>query len=194
MHECLKPLILDVERRSVDPVLQYFPSRSRLENSISLRDPLVQLTEHTDWEYFIAEFGRGNGEAATGQPPNPTRPMADPLYLEQACGLSNQAPVGCWVEPSSFHFCFVERDLQHQSPLHPTNVNRYRSRPSEADGGELLRARIGVADRADCVRQPDKAQVPLEVPTMEEVRSGSGVALTTATSRRDELPVILCTH
>jgi IS5 family transposase len=77
--------------------------RSRLENIISLRHPLVKLADSIDWAHLNEVLGEFYEEAVVGQPPKPTRLMAGLLYLKHTYGLSDDALLERWVESPYFH-------------------------------------------------------------------------------------------
>jgi hypothetical protein len=72
--------------------------RSRLENLVSPRHPLVRLAERSDWEALNERLGAYYEDAAVGQRPNPTRLMAGLLYLKHTFSLSDEALLERWVE------------------------------------------------------------------------------------------------
>ena len=55
--------------------------RSRLENLIAPRHPLVLLAQRIDWEGLNTEFGAFYEDAGVGEPPRATRLMVGLLYL-----------------------------------------------------------------------------------------------------------------
>jgi transposase, IS5 family len=61
--------------------------RSRLENLVSPRHPLVRLAERIDWDALNDRPGAYYEDAAVGQPPKPTRLMAGLLNLKHAYSL-----------------------------------------------------------------------------------------------------------
>jgi transposase, IS5 family len=84
----MKPLTPEVTR-------QYDLFRSRLENLIAPRQPLVR---RIDWEGLNTGFGGFYDGATVGQPPKATRLMAGLLYLKHAFSLSDEALLERWVE------------------------------------------------------------------------------------------------
>jgi transposase, IS5 family len=102
--------------------------RSRLENLIAPRHPLVLLAQRIDWEGLNREFGSFYDDAVVGQPPKATRLMAGLLYLKHAYSLSDEALVERWVENRYWQaFCGMEY-FQHEPPIHPSSLSRYRTR------------------------------------------------------------------
>lgn len=142
--------------------------RSRLENIISLRHPLVQLAGRIDWAHLNAVLGEFYEEAVVGQPPKPTRLMAGLLYLKHTYGLSDEAVVERWVESPYFQFFGGETYFQHEPPIHPTSLTRYRNRLGKAGVEELLRATIEAGKQADVIRERDMAQVAVDTTVMEK--------------------------
>ncbi len=64
--------------------------RSRLENIIDQRHPLVRLARLIDWRVFEERFGTLYAEAA-GRPALPTRLMVTLHLLKHMDGLSDEA-------------------------------------------------------------------------------------------------------
>jgi IS5 family transposase len=71
--------------------------RSRLENLVSPKHPLVRLAERIDWNALNERLGAYCEDAAVGQPPKPTQLMAGLLSLKHAYSLSDEALVERWV-------------------------------------------------------------------------------------------------
>jgi len=139
-----------------------------LENIISLRHPLVQLAGRIDWTHLNATLGEFYEEAVVGQPPKPTRLMAGLLYLKHTYGLSDEAVVERWVESPYFQFFCGETYFQHEPPIHPTSLTRYRNRLGKAGVEGLLRATIEAGKQADVIRERDMAQVAEDTTVMEK--------------------------
>ena len=131
----MKPRIPEVTRQ--DDLF-----RSRLENLISPRHPLVVLARRIEWEALNTEFGAFYGDAVVGQPPKATRLMAGLLYLKHAFSLSDETLLERWVgNPYWQVFCGMEY-FQHEPPVHPSSLRRYRTRLGPAGCEELLRQTI----------------------------------------------------
>ena len=87
-----------------------------------------------------------------GQPPKATRLMAGLLYLKHTYSLSDEALVERWVEnPYWQAFCGMQY-FQHEPPIHPSSLSRYRTRLGPAGCEALLRRTI-VAGMAEGVIQ-----------------------------------------
>ena len=101
--------------------------RAQLSQLLNLRHPLVRLSEKMDWARLEAgidvQYSPGSG-----QPPLPTRLMVGLHYLKYAFDESDESVVARWLEnPYWQYFCGYEY-LQHELPLHPTSLVRWRER------------------------------------------------------------------
>jgi hypothetical protein len=78
--------------------------RPRLVDMINPRHELVRLAALIDWDWFEREWA-GFFPSQEGRPATHPRLVAGLLYLQHACGLSDEAAVARWVEnPCYQHF------------------------------------------------------------------------------------------
>jgi IS5 family transposase len=122
--------------------------RSRLENILNRRHELYQLSGLIAWEEFEQEFGKLYAEE--GRPGLPIRLMAGLVYLSHAFNPSDEETMKRWVEnPYHQYFC-GEEYFQHEKPIDPSSLSRFRKRLGEG-GCELILAvtvKIGLASKA----------------------------------------------
>lgn len=142
--------------------------RSRLENIISLRHPLVKLSEQINWEALDNNLSQYYEPAVVGQPPKSTRLMAGMLYLKHTYGLSDEELVERWVESPYMQFFCGEVFFQHEAPIHPTSLTRYRHRIGSLGMNELLKATIDVALRQGVLEEKDLKDVIVDTTVMEK--------------------------
>ena len=142
--------------------------RHRLDNIISLQHPLARLAERIDWEAMNQLLGEYYEETVVGQPPKPTRLMAGLLYLKHTFALSDEVLIARWVENPYWQYFCGETYFQHEPPIHPTSLTRYRQRLGQAGCEELLQLTIeaGVAERV--IDQRDMAEVLVDTTVMEK--------------------------
>ena len=154
--------------RTLDDAPQDDLFRHRLDNIISLQHPLVRLADRLDWEAMNRLFGDYYEEAVVGQPPKPTRLMAGLLYLKHTFALSDEELVARWVENAYWQFFCGETYFQHEPPIHPTSLTRYRQRLGQAGCEELLQSTIeaGVAEKV--IEERDMAEVLIDTTVMEK--------------------------
>ena len=101
--------------------------RSQLSQILNLSHPLCRLSEQINWQRIeeqidtLYAFG-------PGQPPIPTRLLVGLHYLKYSFDESDESVVERWVEnPYWQYFCGYEY-LQHELPLHPTSLVKWRHR------------------------------------------------------------------
>ena len=101
--------------------------RSQLSQMLNMRHPLVRLSEQINWEKLESSIDVIYSDGA-GQPPLPTRLLAGLHYLKYTFDESDESVVERWIEnPYWQYFCGFEY-LQHELPLHPTSLVRWRNR------------------------------------------------------------------
>ena len=142
--------------------------RHRLDNIISMQHALVRLAERIDWDGMNRVLGDYYEDTVVGQPPKPTRLMAGLLYLKHTFALSDEELVARWVENAYWQYFCGETYFQHEPPIHPTSLTRYRQRLGQAGCEELLQLTIeaGVAEKV--VEERDMAEVLVDTTVMEK--------------------------
>ncbi len=134
------------------PVEQDDLLRPRLVDLIDMRHELVKLAGLIDWEFFEREWS-GFFPSGTGRPATPPRLVAGLMYLQHLHGLSDEAVVARWVENPYFQHFTGETFFQHQPPIHPSSLSRWRDRIGD-EGAEWLLTKTIEAARASGVIQP----------------------------------------
>src|SRR4030081_2957046 len=90
--------------------------RSRLDQIIDMKRPLVRLGGLIDWE-AIWPPARGGLTGGPGEGPLPTRLMAGLAILKHMHNLSDEELTLRWVEnPYYQHFC-GEEHFRHEAPF-----------------------------------------------------------------------------
>lgn len=108
----------------------------RLDFLCKERHPLVRLSKVIDWSHFDEAFGKLYSEGQ-GRPAKPTRLMVGLHYLKHAFDLSDEEVVTQWVEnPYWQHLC-GEEYFQHEFPIDPSSMTRWRNR-LKSEGLETL--------------------------------------------------------
>ena len=98
--------------------------------------PLVGLSKVINWSHFDQAFGKLYSEGQ-GRPAKPTRLMVGLHYLKHAFDLSDEEVVAQWVEnPYWQHLC-GEEYFQHEFPIDPSSMTRWRNR-LKSEGLETL--------------------------------------------------------
>jgi IS5 family transposase len=101
--------------------------RSQLDQILNRKHPLFQLAKQIDWQFFDSEFGRLFVENV-GRPGLPTRLIVGLHYLKHAFNESDESVAGRFLEnPYWQYFCGYEH-FQHELPLDPSSLVRWRKR------------------------------------------------------------------
>jgi IS5 family transposase len=141
--------------------------RSHLEQLIDLNHPLAKLARSVDWERFSREFGEYYCPA-NGAPGLPTRLMAGMHYLKYAFDESDESVVARWVEnPYWQYFCGCEY-FQHEFPLHPTSLVKWRHRVGDAGVEKLLSETIETAKRLKALKSEAVRRVTVDTTVQEK--------------------------
>jgi IS5 family transposase len=138
-----------------------------LTELINLEHPLVKLSALIDWQVFETQWA-GFFPAKTGRPATPPRLIAGLLYLQHTFALSDEALIWSWVEnPYWQHFC-GETHFQHEPPIDPSSLTRWRKRIGEAGVERLLSISIDAARRAKVVKEKSFDKVIVDTTVMEK--------------------------
>ena len=101
--------------------------RYQLSSIINLEHPLYRLADKINWVRLEANIDQVYGSGC-GQPALPSRLLAGLHYLKYTFNESDESVVDRWIEnPYWQYFCGFEQ-LQHELPLHPTSMTRWRNR------------------------------------------------------------------
>ena len=107
-----------------------------LAELINLKHPLVKLAELIDWSVFETRWA-ALFPSRTGRPASSPRLIAGLLYLQHTFACSDEDLIWTWVEnPYWQHFC-GETYFQHEPPIDPSSMTRWRQRVGE-EGVEWL--------------------------------------------------------
>lgn len=101
--------------------------RSQLSQILDMNHRLVRLADRINWANLESEIDTLY-HTGSGQPPLPTRLLVGLHYLKAMFNESDESVVDRWIEnPYWQYFCGYEY-LQHELPLHPTSLVKWRKR------------------------------------------------------------------
>ena len=140
--------------------------RHRLENLIDTRHELVKLAELIDWERFDAQWGEMFCE--DGRPAIATRLIAGLHYLKHTFGLSDEQVVQRWAENPYWQYFCGEIYFQHELPLNPSSLTRWRQRLGDVGVESLLGASIDAALESKAVASRDLKRVTVDTTVQEK--------------------------
>lgn len=123
--------------------------RVELAGLVDVAHPLVKLGEKINWALFEDQLG-ATFDRQTGAPGINTRLMVALHYLKYQYNLSDEAVVARWVENPYWQHFSGRQFFEHELPIDPSSMTRWRKRLGEAGAETMLRATIetGMAMKA----------------------------------------------
>ena len=115
--------------------------RVELEHLVDAGHPLVKLGRQIDWEVFAERLGQTYA-TANGAPGVRTRLLVALHYLKYQHDLSDEAVVQQWVENPYWQYFSGEQFFQHERPIDPSSMTRWRHRLGEAGAEAMLKETI----------------------------------------------------
>ena len=115
--------------------------RVELDLLVDQAHALVKLGRQINWAGFEESLGQTYA-AANGAPGVRTRLMVALHYLKYQHDLSDEAVVGQWVENPYWQHFSGEQFFQHEMPIDPSSMTRWRKRLGEAGAEAMLKETI----------------------------------------------------
>jgi IS5 family transposase len=141
--------------------------RSHFDQLLNPAHELVQLARKIDWGRFETGFASCYTEDM-GAPAKATRLMVGLQYLKYTFNESDDSVVARWVEnPYWQYFCGFTH-LQHECPIHPSSMSRWRKRVGVERLESLLHETIALAKRDGHVTKSDLARVNVDTTVQEK--------------------------
>jgi transposase, IS5 family len=132
--------------------------RSRLDQIIDMKHPLVTLGHTVDWGFLEQRFGEVYDDDP-GRPPLPTRLMAGLAILKHTYDLSDEVLCERWVEnPYYQHFC-GEEFFQHRLVFDRSSLTRWRNRMGEERLAALIQESLSIAVRTKAIKPSELSRV-----------------------------------
>src|SRR6266487_4839074 len=132
--------------------------RSRLDQIIDLKHPLVTLGRTVDWGFLERRFGEVYTDDP-GQPPLPTRLMAGLAILKHTYDLSDEVLCERWVENPYYQFFCGEEFFQHRLVFDRSSLTRWRNRMGEERLQALIQESLSVATRTKAIKPSELSRV-----------------------------------
>lgn len=140
---------------------------ARFEQLLNHEHPLFILASKIDWWRFEPAFEECYSPDM-GAPAKAIRLMVGLHYLKHAFNESDEALIDRWVEnPYWQYFCGYDT-MQHEAPLHPTSLTKWRQRVGADKLAELLQETISLALCEKQITQRELAQVNVDTTVQEK--------------------------
>lgn len=154
-------------RPSTPPTDSFHLFQAHFRQVLNPEHPLVQLADKIDWPGFDAAFADSYSEDL-GAPAKAIRLMVGLQYLKYTFNESDESVVDRWVEnPYWQYFCGFTH-MQHEAPIDPSSMSRWRQRVGGDRLERLLRETIDLAVREKQLPPRDLAQVTVDTTVQEK--------------------------
>jgi IS5 family transposase len=132
--------------------------RSRLDQIIDRKHPLVTLGRTVNWGFLEERFGEVYTDDP-GRPPLPTRLMAGLAILKHTYDLSDEVLCERWVE-NPYYQCFCgEEFFQHRLVFDRSSLTRWRNRMGDERLAALIQESLSVATRTKAIKPSELSRV-----------------------------------
>ena len=128
---------------------------------------LIQLARKIDWPGFEAAFA-GSYSQDMGAPAKAIRLMVGMQYLKYTFSESDESVVARWVENPYWQYFCGYTHMQHECPLHPSSLSRWRGRVGPERLEALLTETIHLAVREKQLSERDLQQVNVDTTVQEK--------------------------
>jgi IS5 family transposase len=141
--------------------------RVELSRIIDVRHGLVRLSNAVDWDRLNNVFGVTYCPDH-GRPGVSTRLMVSLHYLKYTHNLSDEDIVSAWVENPYWQYLSGMKFFEHEPPIDPSSMSRWRSRIGEAGAEELLKETIAAGLKLKAVKPYQLKRVNVDTTVQEK--------------------------
>jgi IS5 family transposase len=128
---------------------------------------LIKLANVVDWDRLDELFG-STYCPETGRPAVSTRLMVALHYLKYSFNLSDEDVVEGWVE-NPYWQCFSGmKFFEHEAPIDPSSMTRWRKRIGEAGAEELLKETIQAGLKTKAVKPHQLKRINVDTTVQEK--------------------------
>jgi IS5 family transposase len=140
---------------------------ARLSELLNPDHPLYVLAERIDWSEFDAAIDACYADEI-GRPGVNTRLMVGLLYLKHAFDESDESLVARWVENPYWQFFCGMSYMQHDLPIDPSSLSRWRKRVGAERLEKLLEVTIHAALAMKALRPQELQKVNVDTTVQEK--------------------------
>lgn len=128
---------------------------------------LVKLARAVNWDRMDEVFGQ-TFCPDQGRPGISTRLMVSLHYLKYTHNLSDDDVISAWVENPYWQYLSGMKYFEHDLPIHPSSMTRWRKRMGEAGAEELLKETIEAGLRLKAVKAYQLKRVNIDTTVQEK--------------------------
>ena len=141
--------------------------RSALSNIIDPSHGLVKLAKVVEWDRLDELFGSTYCQD-NGRPGVSTRLMVALHYLKYTHNLSDEDVVASWIENPYWQYFSGMKWFEHELPINPSSMTRWRKRMGEAGAEELLKETIKAGLKLKAVKSFQLKRVNIDTTVQEK--------------------------
>ncbi len=141
--------------------------RAHFDQMLSPDHPLVVLARKIDWQRFEAAFADCYCPDF-GAPAKATRLLVGLHYLKHTFNESDESLLARWLENPYWQYFCGFTTMQHELPLHPTSLVKWRKRVGVEKLLELLQETIALAVREKQITPRELEQVNVDTTVQEK--------------------------
>jgi len=140
---------------------------AHLSELLNPEHPLYLLAERIDWPQFDVAIDACYAEEL-GRPGVNTRLMVGLLYLKHAFNESDESVVARWVENPYWQFFCGCDYMQHELPIDPSMMSKWRKRVGAERLEKLLEATLQTALEMKAIKPQELTQVNVDTTVQEK--------------------------
>lgn len=134
--------------------------RSRLDQILDLDHPLIRLADKIDWDQIDERVGLCYADE--GRPGLSPRLMVGLHYLKHAFDESDESVCDRWVENPYWQYFCGQDYLQHELPIDPSSMTKWRQRVGDKLFSDLLGLTIQLALGLKLMRPKQLTEVAVD--------------------------------
>lgn len=127
---------------------------------------MFRLAGIIDWSALESHFGQYYSEK--GRRGISTRLMVGLTYLEHAFGFSDEEVVARWVENPYWQYFCGEEYFQHELPIDPSSLSRWRKRIGEEGAEFVLAATVRAGLTSKAVRESSFERINVDTTVQQK--------------------------
>jgi len=141
--------------------------RSQLTSIINSGHSLVKLSKVVNWEQLEKLFGK-TFCSDNGRPGISTRLMVALHYLKYTYDLSDEDVINGWVENPYWQYFSGMKWFEHEVPIHPTSMTKWRKRIGEAGAEVLLKETIESGLKLKAIKMTQLKRINVDTTVQEK--------------------------
>ena len=141
--------------------------REHLNQMINPAHPLVRMAKLIDWEQAEAITSHWFSDT-TGRQAKSGRLIVGLFLLKQMKNVSDEELPALWVENPYWQYFCGEEYFQHEFPIHPTSMSKWRKKMTETDAEALLSLTITLALSSKTIKRSDMKRVNADTTVQEK--------------------------